>query len=73
MGKTGLRIALYLNLIRWDRPAGWLLLLWPTLSALWIAAGGFPGWHLLLVFTAGTVLMLIGSSTDMSNALHSGR
>ena len=57
MGKTGLRIALYLNLIRWDRPAGWLLLLWPTLSALWIAAGGFPGWHLLLVFTAGTVLM----------------
>ena len=51
------RLALYLHLIRWDRPAGWLLLLWPTLSALWIAAGGFPGWHLLLVFTLGTVLM----------------
>ena len=51
------RLALYLQLIRWDRPAGWLLLLWPTLSALWIAAGGFPGWHLLLVFIAGTVLM----------------
>ncbi len=51
------RLALYLQLIRWDRPAGWLLLLWPTLSALWIAAGGFPGWHLLLVFTLGTVLM----------------
>jgi 4-hydroxybenzoate polyprenyltransferase len=51
------RLALYLNLIRWDRPAGWLLLLWPTLSALWIAADGWPGWHLLLVFTAGTVLM----------------
>lgn len=51
------RLALYLNLIRWDRPAGWLLLLWPTLSALWIAADGFPGWHLLAVFTAGTVLM----------------
>ena len=48
---------LYLQLIRWDRPAGWLLLLWPTLSALWIAAGGFPGWHLLLVFTLGTILM----------------
>jgi 4-hydroxybenzoate polyprenyltransferase len=47
----------YLNLIRWDRPAGWLLLLWPTLSALWIAADGFPGWHLLAVFTLGTVLM----------------
>nr|WP_315188193.1 UbiA family prenyltransferase [uncultured Albidiferax sp.] len=48
---------LYLQLIRWDRPAGWLLLLWPTLSALWIASGGFPGWHLLLVFTLGTILM----------------
>lgn len=51
------RLALYLDLIRWNRPAGWLLLLWPTLSALWIAADGFPGWHLLLVFTLGTVLM----------------
>jgi 4-hydroxybenzoate polyprenyltransferase len=48
---------LYLQLIRWDRPAGWLLLLWPTLSALWVAAGGFPGWHLLVVFTLGTILM----------------
>ncbi len=51
------RLQLYLDLIRWDRPAGWLLLLWPTLSALWIAADGFPGWHLLTVFIAGTVLM----------------
>jgi 4-hydroxybenzoate polyprenyltransferase len=51
------RLALYLNLIRWDRPAGSYLLLWPTLAALWIAAGGFPGWHLLIVFTLGTFLM----------------
>jgi len=51
------RWSLYLDLIRWDRPQGWLLLLWPTLSALWMAAGGFPGWHLLTVFTLGTVLM----------------
>lgn len=51
------KIALYLDLIRWNRPAGWLLLLWPTLSALWIASGGFPGWHLLAVFTLGTILM----------------
>jgi 4-hydroxybenzoate polyprenyltransferase len=51
------RFALYLDLIRWNRPAGWLLLLWPTLSALWVAAGGFPGWHLLAVFTLGTILM----------------
>ncbi len=51
------RLALYLDLIRWNRPAGWLLLLWPTLSALWVASGGFPGWHLLSVFTLGTILM----------------
>ncbi len=51
------RLTLYLDLIRWDRPAGWLLLLWPSLSALWIAADGFPGWHLLLVFVLGTILM----------------
>ena len=51
------RLALYLDLIRWNRPAGWLLLLWPTLSALWIAADGWPGWHLLFVFVLGTVLM----------------
>jgi 4-hydroxybenzoate polyprenyltransferase len=51
------RLDLYLQLIRWDKPVGSLLLLWPTLAALWIAAGGFPGWHLLLVFTAGTFLM----------------
>ena len=51
------KISLYLDLIRWNRPAGWLLLLWPTLSALWVASGGFPGWHLLAVFTLGTVLM----------------
>jgi 4-hydroxybenzoate polyprenyltransferase len=51
------RLSLYLNLIRWDRPAGWLLLLWPSLSALWIAADGFPGWHLTAVFMLGTVLM----------------
>ncbi|WP_299511045.1 4-hydroxybenzoate octaprenyltransferase [uncultured Limnohabitans sp.] len=51
------RLKLYLDLIRWNRPAGWLLLLWPTLSALWVAAGGFPGWHLIVVFTLGTFLM----------------
>ncbi len=51
------KLGLYLALIRWNRPAGWLLLLWPTLSALWLAAHGFPGWHLLVVFTLGTILM----------------
>ena len=51
------RLSLYLDLIRWNRPAGWLLLLWPSLSALWFAADGFPGWHLLVVFVLGTILM----------------
>ncbi len=57
MTATPSRTALYLDLIRWNRPAGWLLLLWPTLSALWMASDGFPGWHLLTVFTLGTILM----------------
>jgi len=51
------RLALYLDLIRWNRPAGWLLLLWPSLAALWVAADGWPGWHLLAVFVLGTFLM----------------
>lgn len=50
------RAALYLDLIRFNRPAGWLVLLWPTLVALWVASGGFPGWHLLGVFVLGTIL-----------------
>lgn len=54
---TASRFTLYLNLIRWDRPAGWLLLLWPSLTALWIASKGWPDWHLLCVFVLGTVLM----------------
>lgn len=51
------RMSLWLDLIRWDRPAGTWLLLWPTLAALWIAAEGFPGRHLLVVFVVGTFLM----------------
>jgi 4-hydroxybenzoate polyprenyltransferase len=51
------RLSLYLDLIRWGRPQGWLLLLWPTLTALWMASGGFPGWRLLAIFTLGTILM----------------
>ena len=55
MGPDKLR--LYLDLIRWNRPAGWLLLLWPSLSALWMASGGLPSVHLILVFVLGTILM----------------
>ena len=51
------RFSLWLDLVRWNRPAGWLLLLWPTLCVLWIAADGFTGRQKLVVFTLGTVLM----------------
>jgi 4-hydroxybenzoate polyprenyltransferase len=50
------RLPALLRLARLDRPIGIFLLLWPTLWALWIAAEGFPGWHLLLVFVLGTIL-----------------
>ncbi|HZW23017.1 4-hydroxybenzoate octaprenyltransferase [Noviherbaspirillum sp.] len=51
------RLALYARLIRIDKPIGILLLLWPTLSALWLASNGRPDWQLVLIFTIGTVLM----------------
>ena len=51
------RLPLYLKLMRADKPIGTLLLLWPTLWALWIAANGTPQWHLLAIFTLGTFLM----------------
>ena len=51
------RLTLYLRLMRADKPIGTLLLLWPTLWALWLAAGGWPQWHLLLIFVLGVFLM----------------
>jgi 4-hydroxybenzoate polyprenyltransferase len=51
------RLRLYRRLTRLDRPVGVLLLLWPTLSALWFAARGWPGWRLVVIFVAGTWLM----------------
>lgn len=51
------RLPLYLRLMRLDKPIGILLLLWPTLWGLWIAAGGMPPLHILAIFVLGTVLM----------------
>ena len=51
------KLADYLRLIRMDKPSGALLLLWPTLWGLWLAAGGWPGWRWLCVFVAGVVVM----------------
>ncbi len=47
----------YERLMRMDRPIGILLLLWPTLWALWIADGGMPHWAFIAIFVMGTVLM----------------
>ena len=51
------RFSLYIKLTRLDRPIGILLLLWPTLWAIWIASNGHPSLLILLIFVAGTVLM----------------
>lgn len=51
------RLPLYMQLTRLNRPIGILLLLWPTLWAVWIAGNGHPAWHIVLIFVLGTVLM----------------
>ncbi|MEC3764582.1 4-hydroxybenzoate octaprenyltransferase [Cupriavidus sp. SS-3] len=51
------RLALYARLVRIDKPIGTLLLLWPTLWAMWMAADGPPRWALFWIFVAGTFLM----------------
>jgi 4-hydroxybenzoate polyprenyltransferase len=51
------RLDLYEKLMRLDKPIGILLLLWPTLWALWIASDGRPGWMLTWIFVLGTALM----------------
>ena len=50
------RLDAYERLVRLDKPIGILLLLWPTLSALWLASQGTPSWSLVLIFTMGTIL-----------------
>ena len=51
------RLDAYERLIRLDKPIGTLLLLWPTLTALWIAASGSPSWIVVGIFIVGTLLM----------------
>ena len=51
------RLILYAQLVRLDKPIGSLLLLWPTLCALWLASSGQPDWQLVAIFSVGTVLM----------------
>jgi len=51
------KLPYYLALMRFDKPIGWLLLLWPTLCALWIASDGDPSARLFWVFTLGVIVM----------------
>lgn len=51
------RLTEYAKLARMHRPVGAVLLLWPTWWALWLAAGDFPPWRLLIIFTLGVFLM----------------
>jgi 4-hydroxybenzoate polyprenyltransferase len=51
------RLDLYEKLMRLDKPIGILLLLWPTLWAVWIAGHGQPDWAIVGIFVLGTVLM----------------
>ncbi|MFK7731293.1 MAG: 4-hydroxybenzoate octaprenyltransferase [Pseudomonadales bacterium] len=51
------KLNIYWRLMRADRPIGTWLLLWPTMMALWVAAGGFPSVKNLLIFGCGTFLM----------------
>ncbi len=51
------RLDAYVRLVRLDKPIGTLLLLWPTLWAVWIASAGRPDALVVVVFAAGTLLM----------------
>ena len=51
------KLSLYFRLVRLDKPIGTLLLLWPTLCALWLASNGRPDLVLVLIFSVGTLLM----------------
>lgn len=69
------RIKHYIRLTRLNRPIGILLLLWPTLWALWIAASGVPNLKILTIFIAGTILMrsagcVINDIADKNFDLH---
>ncbi len=69
------KIKLYWRLMRLDKPIGILLLLWPTLWGLWLAAGGIPPLKEMLVFVLGTVLMrsagcVINDVADRNFDLH---
>ncbi|MDH5181084.1 MAG: 4-hydroxybenzoate octaprenyltransferase [Gammaproteobacteria bacterium] len=72
------RLYQYWLLMRFHKPIGIFLLLWPTLWALWIASAGKPDWHVMFVFVTGVVLMraagcVINDYADRNIDLHVAR
>jgi len=57
LNALGAKLTLYERLMRLDKPIGTLLLLWPTLWALWLAGNGRPDWRVVWIFALGTLLM----------------
>jgi len=57
LNALGAKLTLYERLMRLDKPIGTLLLLWPTLWALWLASNGRPDWRVVWIFALGTLLM----------------
>ena len=57
LAALGSRLTLYERLMRLDKPIGTLLLLWPTLWAVWLASDGHPDWRIVWIFGLGTLLM----------------
>ena len=57
LGALAARLTLYERLMRLDKPIGTLLLLWPTLWALWLGSGGKPSGRIVWIFVLGTLLM----------------
>lgn len=55
--RNATRLGAYLRLMRFDRPSGALLLLWPTMWALWLAGDGRPAAIIVAIFIAGTFIM----------------
>lgn len=51
------KIYSYIDLMRLNKPIGIFLLLWPTLIALWLASNGTPSYNLLVIFSAGVLVM----------------
>ena len=51
------KVTSFFRLARFDKPIGILLLLWPTMSALWLASNGFPDANILMIFIIGVVVM----------------